>query len=104
MKKIQLELYTRPTCSDCQEGKDFLAKHHIPYINYEVSVNLEKEKDLCKLTGTRMVSTFVFKDKSFRGRLRKTKVLIGFDILSKRKQKLKNIISSKIIITNTYFK
>lgn len=79
MKKIQLELYTRPTCSDCQEGKDFLAKHHIPYINYDVSVNLEKEKDLCKLTGTRMVSTFVFKDKSFRGRLRKTKVLIGFD-------------------------
>ena len=79
MKNIQLELYTRPTCSDCQAGKAFLAEHHISYINYDLSEHPEKEKDLRKLTGTRMVPAFVFKDKSLRGKLRKPKVLIGFE-------------------------
>jgi len=79
MKNVQLELYTRPTCSDCQAGKAFLAKHHISYINYDLSEHPEKEKDLRKLTGTRMVPAFVFKEKSLRGKWRKPKVLIGFE-------------------------
>lgn len=79
MKKLQIELYTRPTCSDCQKAKAFLAKHQISYINYDLSVKPEREKSLRKLTGARMVPTFVFKDKSFRGRFNKPKVLIGFE-------------------------
>jgi len=79
LKNIQLELYTRPTCSDCQKGKDFLAKHQISYINHDLSVDPDKEKNLRKITGTRMVPTFVFKDKSIRGRVSKPKVLIGFE-------------------------
>lgn len=77
MKNVQLELYTRPTCSDCQAGKAFLAEHHVSYINYDLSEY--PEKDLRKLTGTRMVPAFVFKEKSLRGKLRKPKVLIGFE-------------------------
>lgn len=79
MKNMQLELYTRTTCSDCQEAKAFLAKHRITYINYNLSTHPEKEKDLKKLTGSRMVPTFVFKDKSLRGRFSKPIVLIGFE-------------------------
>lgn len=79
MKNVQLELYTRPTCSDCQAGKAFLAEHHISYINYDLSENPEQEKDLKKITGTRMVPTFVFKEKSLLGKLKKPKVLIGFE-------------------------
>jgi len=79
MKDVQLELYTRPTCSDCQAGKAFLAKHHIPYADHDLSKHPEKEKDLRKLTGTRMVPTFVFKEKSLLGRLRKPDVFIGFE-------------------------
>ncbi|HLR66841.1 MAG TPA: glutaredoxin family protein [Virgibacillus sp.] len=79
MEDVQLELYTRPTCSDCQEGKAFLGDHHIPYTNYDLSEQPEMEKDLRKLTGTRMVPTFVFKEKSLRGKFRKPKVLIGFE-------------------------
>lgn len=79
MKNVQLELYTRPTCSDCQAGKAFLAEHHVSYINYDLSEHPEKEKDLRKLTGTRMVPAFVFKEKSLRGKLRKPNVLIGFE-------------------------
>lgn len=79
MGKIQLELYTRPTCSDCQAGKAFLAEHHISYIDHDLSNHPEREKDLIKLTGTRMVPTFVFKEKSWRGLLRKPHVMIGFE-------------------------
>jgi|GEM_PF-677257 len=79
MKDLHLELYTRPTCSDCQAGKAFLAKHHIPYTDHDLSKQPEKEKELRKLTGTRMVPTFVFKDKSLLGRLRKPEVFIGFE-------------------------
>ena len=79
MKHMQLELYTRPTCSDCQAGKAFLAKHEIPYIHHDLSKHPEREKDLRKLTGTRMVPAFVFKDKSIRGKFRKPKVLIGYE-------------------------
>lgn len=79
LKNVQLELYTRPTCSDCQAGKAFLAKHHIPFTNHDLSEHPEREKDLRKLTGTRMVPAFVFKDKSLLGRMSKPKVLIGFE-------------------------
>ena len=79
LKKVQLELYTRPTCSDCQAGKVFLAAHGIPYTNYDLSEQPEKEKTLRKLTGTRIVPAFVFKDKSLRGRWSKPKVFIGFE-------------------------
>ncbi|MEI3605717.1 glutaredoxin family protein [Pseudogracilibacillus sp. SE30717A] len=79
MKNVQLELYTRPTCSDCQEGKAFLSKHHIPYIDHDLSKYPEKEKQLLKLTNTRMVPTFVFKERSLQGFLKKPKILIGFE-------------------------
>lgn len=79
MKNVQLELYTRPTCSDCQEGKVFLVKYRISYIHHDLSEHPEKEKKLRTLTGTRMVPAFVFKDKSLRGKLKKPKVLIGFE-------------------------
>ncbi|MFD2132220.1 glutaredoxin family protein [Pseudogracilibacillus auburnensis] len=79
MQKVQLGLYTHPTCSDCQAGKSFLAKHDIPYIDYDLSVHPEMEKDLRKLTGTRMVPTFVFKEKSLLGWLSKPKVMIGYE-------------------------
>jgi len=79
LKDVKLELYTRPTCSDCQAGKAFLAEHQISYTNHDLSEQPEKEKTLRKLTGTRMVPAFVFKEKSLRGKLRKPKVLIGFE-------------------------
>lgn len=79
LKDVKLELYTRPTCSDCQEGKAFLAEHQISYTNYDLSEQPEKEKTLRKLTGTRMVPAFVFKDKSLFGKWSKPKVFIGFE-------------------------
>ncbi|WP_188006639.1 Glutaredoxin family protein [Sporosarcina sp. ANT_H38] len=79
MKKVQLELYTRPTCSDCQDAKAYLAEHHIAYIDYDLSKDPAKEQELIKLSGARMVPTFVFKGKSLVGLMSKRKVLIGFE-------------------------
>ena len=58
---------------------EYLKKHHISYINHDLSEHPEKEKDLRKLTGTRIVPAFVWKEKSLKGLLRKPNVLIGFE-------------------------
>lgn len=62
MKKVQLELYTSATCSDCQDAKAYLAEHDISYINYDLSRNPANEQELIKLSGARMVPTYMFKD------------------------------------------
>lgn len=79
MKKVQLELYTRPTWTDCQAGKEFLSQNKISYIEYDLTKQPSKEEDLIKLTGTRIVPTFVFRNKSFLGLKGKPKTLIGFE-------------------------
>ncbi len=79
MKKGKFELYTRPTCSDCQDAKAFLAENHIPYTDHDLSKEPEKEKELMKIAGVRMVPTFVFENKSMFGLVNKPKVLIGFE-------------------------
>ncbi len=78
MKVVSLELYTRPTCSDCQDAKAFLTKHGISYTEYDLSEQPDKENKLIKVSGARIVPAFVFKDKSPVGFLRKPTVLIGF--------------------------
>ncbi|MFD1205386.1 glutaredoxin family protein [Sporosarcina contaminans] len=79
MKNVQFELYTRPTCSDCQEAKAFLAEQNIPYVGYDLSIEPEKEKELIKVSGSRVVPAFVFKKKTFLGFGGKPKVIIGFE-------------------------
>jgi glutaredoxin len=41
-KNIQLELYTRPTCSDCQESKRYLNSQEISYSHKEVLLQSKK--------------------------------------------------------------
>ncbi|MFJ7935668.1 glutaredoxin family protein [Sporosarcina sp. NPDC096371] len=77
---MQLELYTRPTCSDCQDAKAYLAENQIPYIDHDLSKEPDKEQELIKLSGARMVPTFVFRNKSLLGMMSKPKVLIGFEM------------------------
>lgn len=78
MKKVQLELDTRPTCSDCHGAKAYLAEHRISYIEYDLSKDPAKEQELIELSGARMMPTFVFTDKSLFSLMSKPKVLIGF--------------------------
>jgi len=92
MKNVQLELYTRPTCSDCQAGKEFLHKNNISYIDYDLTKQPNKESELINISGTRIVPTFVFKDKSLLGIMSKPKVLIGFEQNFNEIKKLLNLV------------
>ncbi|USK47021.1 hypothetical protein LIT27_03875 [Cytobacillus oceanisediminis] len=49
------------------------------YIEYNLTKQPHKEEDLIKITGTRIVPAFVFKNKSLLGWMSKPKVLIGFE-------------------------
>lgn len=74
-----LEVFTRPTCSDCQDAKAFLSDNQINYIEQDVSEDPEKEQRLVRLTGSRMVPTFVFREQSLLGKIKKPKVLVGYE-------------------------
>ena len=58
-KNIQLELYTRPTCSDCQESKRYLNSQEISYSHKDVSQNLDLEEEMKKYQATELFP-FVF--------------------------------------------
>lgn len=77
---LKLELYTRPTCSDCQAAKEYLSKNNISHTEFNLTKLPDRETDLIKITGTRMVPAFVFKEKSLLGFMKKPKVIIGFEM------------------------
>lgn len=79
MAKYHLEIYTRPTCSDCQDLKKFLEEHHIPYKQYDLEKQPEKEKELKNRTGNRIVPGIVFSQSSIWGLRKKVKSMTGFE-------------------------
>lgn len=79
MKNVKLTIYTRPTCSDCQESKRFLAENNVEITEYDLSQHPSKEEDLIKISGTRIVPAFVFEKKSLLGMKNNPKVVIGFE-------------------------
>ncbi|MDY0406290.1 glutaredoxin domain-containing protein [Virgibacillus sp. 179-BFC.A HS] len=86
MKNYRLEVYTRPTCSDCQDLKEFLHSHHIHHKEYDLAKQPAKEKELIKITGSRVVPALVFSRSSL---LRKPKSLIGFE---RNKDEIKKLL------------
>ncbi|WP_042144335.1 hypothetical protein [Paucisalibacillus sp. EB02] len=66
MAKYHLEIYTRPTCSDCKDLKKFLKK----------------------LTGSGIVPGFVFSEAKILGMKRKSKRMTGWQ----DKEKIKKLI------------
>lgn len=77
--KLELELYTRPTCSDCQDAKKYLASNRIRYADKDISKNITLEEELRKITGTRIVPMFAFYKKGLFGKRKLVKHFIGFD-------------------------
>lgn len=66
--KTDLELYTRPTCSDCQAAKEYLASHQIDYEDKDVDDNPSLEEELKKVSGTRIVPSFAFYKRGLFGK------------------------------------
>lgn len=82
-QSLELEVYTRPTCSDCQDAKKYFAQHQIKYVHKDVGENAEWEKELKEISGTRIVPMFAFYKKGLFGRKKLVKNFIGFDINKK---------------------
>ena len=59
-KNIQLELYTRPMCSDCQESKRYLNSQGINYSHKDVSQNLDLEEEMKKYQATELFPYLLF--------------------------------------------
>lgn len=78
-KKLELELFTRPMCSDCQDAKTYLSSNDIRYTDKDVSKNLDTEEDLKKISGTRIVPMFAFYKKGLLGKRKLIKHFIGFE-------------------------
>lgn len=76
---LQLELYTRPTCSDCQDAKKYLKTISVPYVNKDVSANLDLEQEMIAISGNRIVPLFVFYKKGMLRKRRVVKYFVGFE-------------------------
>lgn len=77
MSKYTLEIYTRPTCGDCQDLKRYLKEHNLPYKGNDVEKEPDKEQELITKTGNRIVPALVFRKK---GLFKKEQVFTGFEV------------------------
>ncbi|SEA25247.1 glutaredoxin 3 [Thalassobacillus cyri] len=89
--KMELELYTRPTCSDCQAAKEYLASHDIEYELKDVEGNRSLEEDLKEVSGTRIVPSFAFYKRGLFGKKKLVKNFIGFE---NNKEEIKSMLNS----------
>ncbi|MFI8688251.1 glutaredoxin family protein [Rossellomorea sp. NPDC077527] len=76
---LTLELYTRPTCSDCQAAKEYLNKQEIDYVHKNVGEEDRYEKELKEISGSRIVPSFAFYEKGLFGKKKLVKNVIGFE-------------------------
>ncbi|TFD94506.1 glutaredoxin family protein [Jeotgalibacillus sp. R-1-5s-1] len=91
---MKLTLYTRPTCSDCQQAKKYLKEESIPYTEIDLSNQPDKEGELRAVTGTGIVPAFVFSKQLFFGIKVKRDVYIGFERNEAAVRKLSQAIKS----------
>lgn len=76
---LQLELYTRPTCSDCQDAKKYLKMISVPYVNKDVGANLDLEQEMIAISENRIVPLFVFYKKGMFRKRKVVKYFVGFE-------------------------
>ncbi|ANU20025.1 NrdH-redoxin [Planococcus plakortidis] len=77
-KKLELVLYTRPTCSDCQDAKAYLAEHGIPYEHKNVEGQPGLEEEMKAISGAKIVPVFAFYKKGLFGK-KLAHEFIGFE-------------------------
>ncbi|MFB9327921.1 glutaredoxin family protein [Paenibacillus aurantiacus] len=62
-----IDLYTIPTCSDCNYAKRFFQDNHIAYTEYNCEENIDYARDVLRLTGKQIVPTIVIGDRVYVG-------------------------------------
>ncbi|MGC5771316.1 glutaredoxin family protein [Paenibacillus pabuli] len=62
-----IQIYSIPTCSDCNYAKRYFKEHELPYTDYNCEEDAKYAEEVRKLTGKQVVPTIVIGDKVFVG-------------------------------------
>ncbi|MBT2282531.1 glutaredoxin family protein [Paenibacillus polymyxa] len=62
-----IQIYSIPTCSDCNYAKRYFKEHELPYTDYNCEEDTKYAEEVWKLTGKQVVPTIVIEDKVFVG-------------------------------------
>ena len=49
--KVGVEIYSTPTCHFCHLAKDWFTAKNINYVDFDVSKDAEKRKEMVEMTG-----------------------------------------------------
>ena len=63
----KITIYSTPTCHFCHMAKDFFTSKGIVYEDFDVSVNLEKRKEMIDKSGQMGVPVIIIDDKLIVG-------------------------------------
>ena len=63
----KVTVYSTPTCHFCHMAKDFFKEKKIEFVDYDVSTNLEKRKEMMDKSGQMGVPVIVIDDKIIVG-------------------------------------
>lgn len=91
MSDLTVTVYTRPTWTDCQALKEFLSSQHIHYTDIDLTQNLEKEEELKKITGSKIVPGIIISKPRFWGFSKQEKYFIGFEQNESEIRKILNV-------------
>ncbi len=86
--RLDMVLYTRPNCSDCQDAKSYLASKDIPFTHKDVEDETDLEKDMKEISGSRIVPLFAFYKKGLFGKRKLDRHFIGFEQNKEELQRL----------------
>lgn len=67
--KVQVEIYSTPSCHFCHMAKDWLTAKNISYVDYNVGEDMEKRKEMVEMTGQLGVPVIKIEDN----------VMVGFN-------------------------
>ncbi|WP_458127054.1 glutaredoxin family protein [Paenibacillus sp. Z3-2] len=62
-----IQIYSIPTCSDCNHAKRYFRERELPYTDYNCEEDAKYAEEVWNLTGKRVVPTIVIGDKVFVG-------------------------------------
>ena len=63
----KVTIYSTPTCHFCHMAKDFFTSKGIPYEDFDVSLNMEKRKEMMDKSGQMGVPVITIDDKLIVG-------------------------------------
>jgi glutaredoxin-like YruB-family protein len=66
---VAIKIYTTPTCAFCKMAKDYFKSKGFEYVEYDVSTNIDKQKEMIDKTGQFSVPVIDIDGK----------IIIGFD-------------------------